>query len=72
MVDSGRVEEDDLRARDDGRPVDEQVLCGLDEPTIDEEVSLRTDLLSACASGLASGIVIKLIQVVIVQMHAIV
>jgi hypothetical protein len=31
----------------------------------DEEVSLRTDLISAGASGLASGIVIKLIEVML-------
>jgi len=30
---------------------------------IDEEVSLRTDLLSAAASGLASGIVIRLVSI---------
>jgi len=34
---------------------------------VDEEVSLRTDLISACAAGLASGIVIKLIQIFISQ-----
>jgi uncharacterized BrkB/YihY/UPF0761 family membrane protein len=34
---------------------------------IDEEVSLRTDLLSAAASGLASGIVLKLLTVVAAQ-----
>ena len=33
----------------------------------DEEVSFRTDLLAAAASGLASGIVIKLIGVVVTQ-----
>lgn len=31
----------------------------------DQEVSLRTDLLAAAASGLASGIVLKLIQVLV-------
>lgn len=37
---------------------------------VDEEVSLRTDLLAAAASGLASGIVIKLVQVLIGQLKA--
>ena len=37
---------------------------------VDEERSLRTDLLSSCAAGLASGIVIKLIEVLVVQMKA--
>lgn len=32
---------------------------------VDEERSLRTDLLSSCAAGLASGIVIKLISMLI-------
>ncbi len=32
---------------------------------VDEEVSLRTDLISAAASGLASGIVLKLLAVTI-------
>ena len=36
---------------------------------IDEEVSLRTDLLAAAASGLASGIVIKLIEIFVSQIH---
>jgi len=36
---------------------------------IDEEVSLRTDLLAAAASGLASGIVIKLIEIFVSQLH---
>ena len=35
----------------------------------EEEVSFRTDLLAAAASGLASGIVIKLIGVVIAQVR---
>jgi hypothetical protein len=38
---------------------------------VDEERSLRTDLLSSCAAGLASGIVIKLIEILIVQFHAV-
>lgn len=33
----------------------------------DEEISLRTDLLGAVASGLVSGIVIKLIEVMVIQ-----
>ncbi len=37
---------------------------------IDEEVSLRTDLLAAAASGLASGIVIKLISVLVTLFKA--
>ena len=37
---------------------------------VDEERSLRTDLLSSCAAGLASGIVIKLISILATQMHA--
>ncbi len=37
---------------------------------VDEERSLRTDLLSSCAAGLASGIVIKLIEVLFIQMKA--
>ena len=36
---------------------------------VDEEVSLRTDLLAAAASGLASGIVIKLIEIFVSQLH---
>lgn len=36
---------------------------------VDEERSLRTDLLSSCAAGLASGIVIKLIEVLVIQFH---
>ncbi len=35
---------------------------------VDEEVSLRTDLLASVASGLASGIVIKLIGIIIAQL----
>jgi hypothetical protein len=37
---------------------------------VDEERSLRTDLLSSCAAGLASGIVLKLIEVLVNQMKA--
>jgi Na+/proline symporter len=35
---------------------------------VDEEVSFRTDLLASVASGLAAGIVIKLIEIIIIQL----
>lgn len=36
---------------------------------IDEEVSLRTDLLASASSGLAAGIVIKLVEVLVTQVR---